>query len=117
MSATVAGLSTAGSRSSRFSRAMRWQRRYGLAAFGAAIVLGWLLVAAFAPMVAPFPPDLVDVTQRLLPSGGAHPLGTDELGRDVLSRLIFGARISMLTGIVVVMLGAFVGTVLGAIAA
>jgi peptide/nickel transport system permease protein len=64
----------------------------------------------------------VDVSARLLPPGapglaGVHWLGTDELGRDVLSRLIYGARISLVTGIVVVFAGAAVGTLAGGIAA
>jgi peptide/nickel transport system permease protein len=77
----------------------------------------WLLVAIAATLIAPFPPNVVDVANRLLPPGGAHLLGTDALGRDVLSRMIFGARISLATGVVVVGLGALVGTLAGGIAA
>ena len=62
-------------------------RRYGLAWAGAAIVLAWLLVALLAPWISPYPPNAVDVTQRLLLPSAAHWLGTDILGRDVLSRL------------------------------
>src|SRR6187551_724267 len=76
------------------ARGKRWRRRYGLAALGAAIVVVWILVAILAPLLAPFRPDFVDVTQRLLPPSSLHWLGTDTLGRDVLSRLIYGARIS-----------------------
>lgn len=98
-------------------RALRWQRRYGLAAFGAAIIGAWLLLALLAPLVSPYHPDAVDLAARLMQPNGAHLLGTDELGRDVLSRLIFGARISLTTGIVVVVVGALVGTLVGGIAA
>ncbi len=94
-----------------------WRRRYGVAAFGAAIVLLWLLIAAAAPLVAPYSPIDVDVTARLLPPSAAHWLGTDELGRDGLSRLIWGARISLFTGFVVVLVGAVVGTLVGGVAA
>jgi peptide/nickel transport system permease protein len=88
-----------------------------MAALGAAIIVLWVVVALFAPMLAPHEPNKVDLTLRLLPPGGQYPLGTDELGRDVLSRLIFGTRISLLTGVVVVAIGAAVGTLIGAIAA
>jgi len=99
------------------ARALRWQRRYGLAILGSAIVLLWLLLAVAAPLVAPYSPTDVDVTARLLRPSGAHWLGTDELGRDVLSRLIYGSRISLFTGIVVVMVGAALGTLVGGAAA
>jgi peptide/nickel transport system permease protein len=99
------------------ARGKRWRRRYGLAALGAAIIVAWVLVAIFAPLLAPYRPDFVDVTQRLLPPSAMNWLGTDTLGRDVLSRLIYGARISLFVGIVVVFIGAVVGTLIGAIAA
>jgi peptide/nickel transport system permease protein len=99
------------------SRARRWRHQYGLAAVGGTIVLVWIVVALAAQVLAPWPPNAVDVTARLRPPSTLHLLGTDELGRDVLSRLIFGARISLTTGIVVVTIGAFIGTVLGGIAA
>ncbi|GAC1477969.1 MAG: ABC transporter permease [Acetobacteraceae bacterium] len=95
----------------------RLRRRYGLALLGAGIVLAWLLIAAAAALVAPYSPTDVDVTARLLRPGGAHWLGTDELGRDVLSRLIWGSRISLFTGIVVVTVGALLGTLVGGVAA
>jgi peptide/nickel transport system permease protein len=92
-------------------------RRYGLAWAGAAIVLAWLLVALLAPWISPYPPNAVDVTQRLLLPSAAHWLGTDILGRDVLSRLLHGARISLLAGFSVVLLGAGIGTAIGILAA
>jgi len=99
------------------SRMRRRLRRYGLAWAGAAIVMAWLLVALLAPWISPYPPDAVDVTQRLLLPSAAHWLGTDILGRDVLSRLLHGARISLLAGFSVVLLGAGVGTAIGILAA
>jgi peptide/nickel transport system permease protein len=99
------------------TRGQRWRRRYGLAAAGAAIILAWVLIAAFAPLLTPYYPDAVDVTVRLQPPSSAHWLGTDALGRDVLTRLLYGARISLTTGIVVVLVAAAVGTLLGGIAA
>jgi peptide/nickel transport system permease protein len=94
-----------------------WRRRYGVAALGAGIVLAWIAIAIAAPLVAPYSPVDVDVTARLLPPSATHLLGTDELGRDVLSRLIWGSRISLFTGFIVVVVGAVVGTLVGGIAA
>ncbi|MDF3064345.1 MAG: transporter permease [Microvirga sp.] len=99
------------------TRAQRWRRRYGLAAAGAAIILAWVLIAIFAPLLTPYHPDTVEVTVRLQPPSPAHWLGTDALGRDVLTRLLHGARISLTTGVVVVVVAAVVGTLLGGIAA
>ena len=95
----------------------RWRRRYGLAAFGAAIVVVWILIAIFSPVISPYPFEAVDVTKRLLPPSAQHWLGTDALGRDVLSRLLWGSRISLFAGIVVVAIGAVLGVVIGGIAA
>ena len=95
----------------------RWRRRYGIPAVGAAIVVAWILVALLAPVLAPYRPDVVDVSQRLLAPSVAHWLGTDTLGRDVLSRLIYGARVSLFVSIAVVFVGALFGTLVGGIAA
>lgn len=99
------------------TRWQRWRRQYALAAIGSGIVLAWVLVALLAPLLATYAPNTVSVGTRLLPPSAIHWLGTDELGRDVLSRLIYGARISLVTGFVVVTLGAMIGTLLGGIAA
>lgn len=97
--------------------AQRWRRRYGLAAFGAAIVVGWIILAIAAPLLTPYQPDFVDVANRLQPPSWAHWLGTDVLGRDVLTRLLYGARVSLMTALVVVIAGAVFGTLVGGIAA
>ncbi|HEY0523312.1 MAG TPA: ABC transporter permease [Stellaceae bacterium] len=99
------------------SRARRIWRRYGLSGGGAAIIFIWLLVALGAPLLSPYAPDAVDVVNRLQPPSAAHWLGTDALGRDVLARLLYGSRISLFTGTVVVLASAVFGTVLGGIAA
>jgi len=89
---------------------------------GLAIVTAVLLMAAFAPFIAPYAPDLTDNAVFLVPpawqAGGssAHLLGTDAIGRDILSRLIYGARLSLLIGIAVVALSVIIGTVLGLLA-
>src|SRR5256885_404770 len=99
------------------SKARRWLRRYGLASIGGLIIIAWVLVAAFAPVISSYLPATVDVTARLRPPSAQHWLGTDSLGRDVFTRLIYGARISLFTGIVVVVVGAAFGTLVGGIAA
>lgn len=99
------------------SRLRRRLRRYGLASLGAAIVLIWTLIALTAPLISPYLPDTVAVTDRLQPPSLEHWLGTDALGRDVLTRLLYGARISLLTGSVVVVASAIFGTLVGGIAA
>ncbi len=99
------------------SRRARWRRRYGFAALGAAVVLAWAVLAALAPWIAPYRPDSVDVAHRLLAPSSVHWLGTDALGRDVLTRVIYGARVSLAVGFIVVLLGGVFGTLLGAVAA
>jgi peptide/nickel transport system permease protein len=99
------------------TKAQRWRRRYGLAAMGAGIVVLWVLIAIAAPLLSPYDPNAVDVTARLKPPSWTNWLGTDVLGRDVFTRLLYGARISLTTGFVVVIIGAVVGTLLGGIAA
>ena len=88
---------------------------------GLVIVLFVVLMAIFAPLLAPHDPAKTDVINRLLPPfwmGGdiEFPLGTDNLGRDILSRIIFGSRISLLVGISAVLLAGAIGMALGLIA-
>jgi len=95
----------------------RWLRRYGLAAVGAAIILAWLLLALLAPWVTRYDPNAVNTAGRLLPPSSAHWFGTDAIGRDALTRVIFGARVSLFVGFAVVLCGATFGTLLGGAAA
>jgi len=87
-----------------------------LVKIGAVIVLVAALAAVAGPSLTPFSPSAQDLPMRLEGPTRAHPFGLDELGRDVLSRILAGARISFLVGIVVVSVSAAVGTVLGAMA-
>jgi peptide/nickel transport system permease protein len=80
---------------------------------GGVLVLFWLFLAAFAPWVAPYDPIKVNVTDALLPPSGTHVLGTDDLGRDVLSRVIWGSRVSLSVGVISVSIGFLVGVSLG----
>jgi len=99
------------------SRRRRWLRRYGLAAAGAVVLAFWIVVAILAPFLAPYDPNHVNLAARLAPPGAAHWLGTDALGRDVLSRVLYGARISLIAGLSVVVVSAVFGTVVGGVAA
>lgn len=94
------------------------RRRLGWPArVAGAVCLAFLLAAVFAPIIAPFDPLVGDRSERLLPFfTGGHLLGTDGQGRDVFSRVIFGARISLLTGLVPVLVAGLAGTTLGLVA-
>jgi peptide/nickel transport system permease protein len=97
------------------------QRAFGTKSLviGAAILAAIVLIAGFAPLLAPHDPYAQDLTRRLIPpiwyekGTWAHPLGTDGLGRDYLSRTLFGARISLIIGLSVMLISGVIGTALG----
>jgi peptide/nickel transport system permease protein len=91
-------------------------KRNQLAVAGGAVVLCLVLLALAAPLLAPWDPHRPDVKKILDPPSGAHPLGTDQLGRDVLSRMLYGARVSLAVGFVSVGIATAIGIVLGAAA-
>ena len=95
-----------------------WQRflKDKLAVSGLIVVLAFFVLAALAPLLAPQAPDAIDVGATLLPPSAQHLCGTDELGRDVFSRLLYGARISLEVGFVAVGLATLIGVMLGALA-
>lgn len=88
-------------------------RQNKLAAFSAILIVLIILIAIFAPLVAPYDHLKQSLSERLAHPSAAHWLGTDELGRDVLSRIIFGARISLTIGLVPTLISMAIGTVLG----
>ena len=88
-------------------------RQNKLAAFSALLIIFMILIAVFAPLVAPYDHLQQSLSDRLQHPSAAHWLGTDELGRDVLSRIIFGARISLTIGLVPTLISMAIGTVLG----
>jgi len=106
-------------RSSRTQWALAWEafRRNQLAVAAAAVVLLAYLLALLTPLIAPFDPALQGelTTERLLPPSSLHPLGTDQFARDVLSRVLYGARISMTIGFVAMSISMTIGTILGAV--
>jgi peptide/nickel transport system permease protein len=88
-------------------------RRNPRVLIGGAIIFLLLFFAVAAPLVSPYDPILVDVSRSLEPPSAAHPLGTDDLGRDVLSRVIWGSRVSLSVGLIAVGIGFVVGVSLG----
>jgi len=86
------------------------------AQFGLLLVGLFLAASLIGPHVCPWQPDAVDEAHLLTPPGRSHWLGTDQLGRDILSRLVAGARISLLIGFVVVLIATAVGVLIGATA-
>jgi peptide/nickel transport system permease protein len=84
---------------------------------GAAIVCLYIVIAVFAPLMAPYDPPALHPLDALASPSAAHPLGTDELGRDFLSRLIFAARADLLVGFLGALVPAAIGTFLGALGA
>ena len=96
--------------------AARRFRRNRAAVVVLVLVLLLVLVAAFAPLLAPYAPDAQNLRARLRPPSAEHWFGTDEFGRDILSRVIFGARISLFTGLVPVFAASVVGTLVGLVA-
>jgi peptide/nickel transport system permease protein len=98
------------------SWAWRLFRRQPLAVIGIVLMVGFGLMALLAPVLAPYNPTALDLTHRLAPPSSAHWLGTDELGRDILSRAIFGARLSLTVAVSVVGLSFLLGLIFGGIA-
>jgi peptide/nickel transport system permease protein len=87
-----------------------------LATTGALLIAGLVVCALFGPWIAPQEPAHIDLASRLMRPSAAHWFGTDELGRDILSRVIYGARISMLVGSCVVAASLTLGLIFGSIA-
>ena len=95
-----------------------WEMFYKnkLALAGCGIVILLFVVSLLAPMIAPYDPGAIDLKNVLAPPSGEHWFGTDQLGRDVLSRMIWGARISLKVGFVATGLAILIGMILGAVA-
>ncbi|MGA1863460.1 MAG: oligopeptide ABC transporter permease [bacterium] len=87
-----------------------------LATAGLILVLFLFVIAGLARVISPYDPALIDVSRILSPPSAQHLLGTDHLGRDVLSRMLYGARISLLVGFVAIGIATLIGTILGAVA-
>ena len=84
--------------------------------FGVIICLFWIIMAISAPFVAPYDPVVQDLTLRLKAPSAAHIFGTDNFGRDIFSRVIYGGRYSLLAGCLTVVIAGCIGTIYGAVA-
>ena len=84
--------------------------------FGVIICLFWIIMAIIAPVVTPYDPVVQDLTLRLKAPSAAHIFGTDNFGRDIFSRVIYGGRYSLLAGCLTVVIAGCIGTIYGAIA-
>ncbi|MDA8388147.1 MAG: ABC transporter permease [Nitrospiraceae bacterium] len=95
-----------------------WRRfkKNKLAVIGAAVILALIFTAVAAPVISPYPPTRIDVNHVLSPPSWRHPFGTDELGRDVLARMIWGSRVSMSVGFIAMGIAVLIGIVVGAAA-
>jgi peptide/nickel transport system permease protein len=91
-------------------------RQNPLAMAGAVIFVVWVLISLFAPRLAPFEPLAQNIVDRLQSPSGKHLFGTDQLGRDIFSRILFGGRLSIPAGVLVVLSAGIIGTVVGSLA-
>ena len=99
------------------SKIIHFAKSFRLAAVGGLIVLLFLLMGTFAPIVSPFDPIKMSMSDSMEPPGAKYLLGSDYGGRDMLSRIIYGARISLLISLSSVLFGATAGVTLGVVAA
>lgn len=113
MAGTAVPLILGRARSERLASTGYFLRRNPRMMVGGLVVIAWLLVAALAPFIAPYDPVKVDILEALQPPNLSHWLGTDDLGRDVLSRVMWGARVSLSVGLISVSIGLGVGTTIG----
>jgi peptide/nickel transport system permease protein len=102
--------------SSYWQDTLRRLLRHRVGLIGLIIVTLLILLGIFGQVLAPYDPNAIDMTARFLPPTLEHPLGTDDCGRDTLSRIMYGARISLQVGIIAVGIAASVGSLLGLLA-
>jgi peptide/nickel transport system permease protein len=100
----------------RRSIAFRSFARNRAALLGAVVLCFVMISAVFASWLAPYDPDKQDIPNRLSGPSLRHPLGTDQYGRDILSRIVYGARISLVVGIISVSIGILIGVLFGVVA-
>ncbi len=103
-------------RQKRRPRWLNFALRHPVLVAGAALLALMIGLALLAPWIAPHDPTEMNVIQRLKPPSAEFPLGTDALGRDILSRTLYGARVSLLVGVSVALFSALVGIVIGTVA-
>lgn len=101
----------------RINHIVYWLKQSPLTILGILLILGFVSVTSFAPLIAPYNPITLNPSDRLQPPSINHFLGTDSAGRDIFSRIIYGSRISLRIGIITVGLGALIGSLIGGAAA
>ena len=106
----------AGPESGLWRDAFRRLRRHRIGMIGAWIVIFLIFLAIFGSALAPYDPNEMDFSVRFAPPSLAHPMGADDFGRDILSRIMVGARVSLVVGIIAVGIASVAGTLLGLIA-
>ena len=94
-------------------RLLRLLRENKVAAFSAVLILIFVLAAVFAPFLAPYDPKQMDIMNRLSAPSAEHLLGTDEGGRDILARMLYGSRVSLLAGVLPTLMSMMLGAALG----
>ncbi|MFA5074390.1 MAG: ABC transporter permease [Nitrospirota bacterium] len=99
-----------------FTRTIQLLLQNKLAVLGGAMVLTVFVLSIFAPLIAPYDPSAIDIKNILMGPTLSHPLGTDELGRDVFSRMLWGGRISLEVGFIAVGIATLIGIMLGSLA-
>jgi len=114
--AATGALTAAGAPRSEWRAALRVIGRNRLALAALVFLIGVHLIAVFAPQIAPADPDKIATFRKFQTPNAEHLLGTDELGRDVLSRLIFGSRVSLIVGSLSMALSLLIGLLIGAVA-
>lgn len=114
--AVLIGMQSMRPQRSGWSTALYFLKRNHLATVGVIIILFWVIVTVAAPLLAPYDPLKQNIVDRLQAPSLTYLFGTDQLGRDVLSRVMYGGRISIPAAVVVVILAGLVGTLVGAIA-
>ena len=94
---------------------LRLLRENKVAAFSAVLILIFVLAAVFAPLLTPYDPKQMDIMNRLSAPSAEHLLGTDEGGRDILTRMLYGSRVSLLAGVLPTLMSMILGAALGLI--
>src|SRR4051812_14077651 len=96
--------------------AWRRFRHHTPAMIGLGIIVSFVVLATLAPVISPYDPNAQDLAVSIQGPSGSHWLGTDQLGRDMATRLMYGARISLLIGVVAVVIGLVIGVPMGMLA-
>jgi peptide/nickel transport system permease protein len=97
-------------------KALKQVRSSPVVLLGLLIVIAWILIALFAPLLAPLDPLKQNVSDRLQPPNSTYLMGTDELGRDIYSRVLYGSRITIPAGLAVILIDGILGLLIGALA-